>query len=77
MATIYQKLKKFILSNDLVIILISLYLLIVFLLFSYLLLCNKVMKASAELLSRLDIESVSVVVRRGRLRWFEHVEACE
>ena len=25
-------------------------------------------KASAELLSRLDIESVSVVVRRGRLR---------
>ena len=31
-------------------------------------------KASAELLSRLDIESVSVVVRRGRLRWFGHVE---
>ena len=31
-------------------------------------------KACAELLSRLDIESVSVVVRRGRLRWFEHVE---
>ena len=31
-------------------------------------------KASAELLSRLGIESVSVVVRRGRLRWFGHVE---
>ena len=31
-------------------------------------------KASAELLSRLDIESVSVVVRRGRLRWFGHVD---
>ena len=31
-------------------------------------------KASAELLSRLDIESVSDVVRRGRLRWFGHVE---
>ena len=31
-------------------------------------------KASAELLSRLDIESVSVVVRRNRLRWFGHVE---
>ena len=31
-------------------------------------------KASVELLSRLDIESVSVVVRRGRLRWFGHVE---
>ena len=31
-------------------------------------------KASAELLSRLDIESVSVVVRHGRLRWFGHVE---
>ena len=31
-------------------------------------------KASAELLSRLVIESVSVVVRRGRLRWFGHVE---
>ena len=31
-------------------------------------------KASAELLSRLDIESVSVVVSRGRLRWFGHVE---
>ena len=31
-------------------------------------------KTSAELLSRLDIESVSVVVRRGRLRWFGHVE---
>ena len=31
-------------------------------------------KASAKLLSRLDIESVSVVVRRSRLRWFGHVE---
>ena len=31
-------------------------------------------KAGAELLSRLDIESVSVVVRRGRLRWFGHVK---
>ena len=31
-------------------------------------------KASEELLSRLDIECVSVVVRRGRLRWFGHVE---
>ena len=31
-------------------------------------------KASTELLSRLDIDSVSVVVRRGRLRWFGHVE---
>ena len=31
-------------------------------------------KASAELLSRLDIESVSVVVRRGRLRWCGHVK---
>ena len=31
-------------------------------------------KASAELLSRLDIESDSVVVRRGRLRWFGHVK---
>ena len=31
-------------------------------------------KASAELVSRLDIESVSVVVRRGRLRWFGHVD---
>ena len=29
-------------------------------------------KASAELLSRLDIESVSDVVRRGRLKWFGH-----
>src|SRR5208282_4377555 len=26
------------------------------------------------LLSRLDIECVSVVVRRGRLRWFGHME---
>ena len=31
-------------------------------------------KASAELLSRLDIECISVAVRRGRLRWFGHVE---
>jgi len=31
-------------------------------------------KANAELLSRLSNESVSDVVRRGRLRWFEHVE---
>ena len=31
-------------------------------------------KSNAELLSRLDIESVSVVVRRGRLKWFGHVE---
>ena len=31
-------------------------------------------KANAELLSRLDIESVSVVVRRGRLRCSGHVE---
>ena len=31
-------------------------------------------KANAELLSRLGIESVSAVVRRGRLRWFGHVE---
>ena len=28
-------------------------------------------KACVELLSRLGIESVSDVVRRGRLRWFE------
>ena len=31
-------------------------------------------KASEELLSQLEIESVSVVVRRGRLRWFGHVK---
>ena len=31
-------------------------------------------KASAELLSQLDIENVSEVVRRGRLRWFGHVK---
>ena len=31
-------------------------------------------KASAELFSRLDTESVSDVVRRGRLRWFGHME---
>ena len=30
--------------------------------------------SSEELLSRLKIESVSDVVRRGRLRWFGHVE---
>ena len=29
-------------------------------------------KAGAKLLSRLDIECVSVVVSRGRLRWFGH-----
>ena len=34
-------------------------------------------KANAELLSRLGIESVSAVVRRGRLRWFGHVECKE
>ena len=34
-------------------------------------------KANAELLSRLGIESVSDVVRRGRLRWFGHVERKE
>ena len=31
-------------------------------------------KQYAELLSRLGIESISALVRRGRLRWFEHVE---
>ena len=31
-------------------------------------------KANAELLSRLGIGSVSAVVRRGRLRWFGHIE---
>ena len=30
--------------------------------------------SSAELYSRLDVEAVSDVVRRGRLRWFGHVE---
>ena len=30
-----------------------------------------------EVLSRLGIESVSDVVRRGRLRWFGHVERKE
>jgi len=30
--------------------------------------------SSAELYSRLDVEVVSDVVRRGRLRWFGHVE---
>ena len=34
-------------------------------------------KASTELLSRLDQESVSEVIRRGRLRWFGHVERKE
>ena len=34
-------------------------------------------KANAELLSHLGIESVSDVVRRGRLRWFKHVEHLE
>ena len=33
--------------------------------------------ANAEMLSRLGIESVSGVVRRGRLRWFKHVEYLE
>jgi hypothetical protein len=31
-------------------------------------------KANVELLSRLGIESVSAVVRRGRLRWLGHLE---
>src|SRR5258706_206111 len=31
-------------------------------------------KRSEELLSRLDIEGISEVVRRGRLRWYGHVE---
>jgi hypothetical protein len=31
-------------------------------------------KANVELLSRLGIESVSDVVRRGRLRWFGYKE---
>ena len=34
-------------------------------------------KASAELLSQLGIDSVSDVVRRGRLRWLGHVECKE
>ena len=34
-------------------------------------------KANAKLLIRLGIESVSGVVRRGKLRWFEHVERKE
>ena len=34
-------------------------------------------KANAELLCRLGIESVSDVVRCGRLRWFRHVERKE
>jgi len=31
-------------------------------------------KCSEDLLDRLGIESVAVVVRRSRLRWFGHVE---
>jgi len=31
-------------------------------------------KSSAELLSRLGLVSVSEVVEKNRLRWFEHVE---
>ena len=34
-------------------------------------------KANAELLSWLGIESVSDVVRHGRLRWFRHVKRKE
>ena len=34
-------------------------------------------KANVELLSRLGIESISAIVRRGRLRWFGHVERKE
>ena len=34
-------------------------------------------KANAELLNRLGIDSVLDVVRRGRLRWFGHVERKE
>ena len=33
--------------------------------------------ANAEMLSRLGIESVSGVFRRGRLRWVKHVEHLE
>ena len=32
------------------------------------------MKSSDELRRKLGIESVTEVVRRGRLRWFGHVE---
>jgi hypothetical protein len=35
---------------------------------------SNITKEKSELLSRLDIESVSVVVRRGRWRWFGRVE---
>ena len=38
-------------------------------------LCDR--KANAELLSRFGIESVSDVVRHGRLRWFGHIERKE
>ena len=31
-------------------------------------------KRSEDLLGRLGIESIAEVVRRGRLRWFGHVE---
>ena len=34
-------------------------------------------KTNAELLSWLDIESVSDVVSRGRLRWFGHIQRKE
>ena len=34
-------------------------------------------KANEKLLNRLEMESVSDVVRRGRLRWFGHVESKE
>ena len=34
-------------------------------------------KSNVELSSRLGMESVSDVVRRGRLRWFGHVECKE
>ena len=34
----------------------------------------KARKSSEELRKRLGIESVTAVVRRGRLRWFDHVE---
>src|SRR5664279_2443545 len=33
---------------------------------------NKI--SSVELYSRLDVEAVSGVLRRGRLRWFGHLE---
>ena len=37
----------------------------------------KARKSSEELRQRLGIESVTEVVRRGRLRWFGHVERKE